>query len=384
VLAGDVRGIIVDRLGDRLARYDVQIDSEIFCEASVSAVMRFSWKLPDRERERGVFKVLKPYVPDCFGEDMTLLQSLGDHLASTDRGYGFAVRDVKEMLAEVRLLLEHELDFPREQATLLDAYRAYRSSFGIRVPRLVRPLCSDTITAMSEESGVKVTAAFPRSPIRRGHIAAQLVEALIAVPLFSQANIAIFHADPHAGNLLYDEPNRELVVLDWALAERINLDTRRRLVMLALAMILRNPAGVVEAITALSLKRGRRKDRERMIAEAVGRFFGKLPKGASPGALDAMMLLDELALQGVSFPAELFMFRKILFTLDGVLQDVAGARVRIDTLIARDFLTRWLASFGMFYAPLAIKDFVTAARNALSYPWRTRMRPGELCGARSA
>ena len=41
-----------------------------------------------------------------------------------------------------------------------------------------------------------------------------MIEALIAAPLFSRDDPAIFHADPHAGNLLYDEPNRELVVID--------------------------------------------------------------------------------------------------------------------------------------------------------------------------
>ena len=97
----------------------------------------------------------------------------------------------------------------------------YRASIGIRVPRLIAPLSTGDITAMSAEAGVKVTEAFPRLPIRRARIAGQLIEALVAVPLFSHAEEAIFHADPHAGNLLYDETNRELVVLDWALAERL-------------------------------------------------------------------------------------------------------------------------------------------------------------------
>ena len=220
----EIRAIIEQQLGPQLARYAVEIEPAIFCEASVSAVVRFTWNNPARERERGVFKVIKPFVPLCFGEDMTLLQELGDYLAATDRGYGFAVRDVKEMLAEVRLLLEHELDFPREQATLAEAYRAYRSSFGIRVPRPIKPLCTAGITAMSAEDGVKVTDACRRFPIRRRRIAEQLIEALIAVPLFSRDEVAIFHADPHAGNLLYDEPNRELMVLDWALAERLGLN----------------------------------------------------------------------------------------------------------------------------------------------------------------
>ncbi len=144
---------------------------------------------------------------------MTLLQDLGEFLTSPERGYEFAIRDVKEMLAEVLLVLEHELDFRREQATLLQAVKMYRASIGIRVPRLIEPLSTGDITAMSVETGVKVTEAFPRSPIRRARIAEQLIEALVAVPFFSREEEAIFHADPHAGNLLYDETNRELVEL---------------------------------------------------------------------------------------------------------------------------------------------------------------------------
>ncbi len=379
----EIRAIIAARLGPALETYAVELEPAIFSEASVSAVVRFTWKKRGRERERGVFKVLKPYVPDCFAEDMTLLQQLGEFLAAADRGYGFAVRDVKEMLAEVRLLLEHELDFAREQATLIDARRTFRASIGVRVPHLVRPLCAADITAMSEETGVKVTEACRGSPIRRKRIARQLIEALIAVPLFSREDQAVFHGDPHAGNLFYDEPNRELVLFDWALADRLDLESRRRLVLLVLMTILRNPAAVAEAVCALSLGPGRRLSRERSIRKAVQRFFDGLPRGHAPGTLDAMRLLDEVALEGVRFPPALFLFRKMLFTLDGVLHDIAGSEVRIDQVLAREFLTRWLASFGLLHAPLQTRDFASLPWSALLYAGRIWRASGSARASRA-
>jgi ubiquinone biosynthesis protein len=358
-------------LGTRLAAYRVELEPAILSEASVSAVIRFTWNRPGREREQGVFKVLKPYVPECFGEDMTLLQDLGEFLTSPKRGYGFAIHDVKDMLAEVLLLLEHELDFRREQATLLEAVKMYRASIGIRVPRLIEPLCTSDITAMSAEVGVKVTEAFPRSPIRRARIADQLIEALVAVPFFSREPEAIFHADPHAGNLLYDETNRELVVLDWALAEHLSLESRRQLVLLCVMMTLRNRDGVRQAIHDLALSADRRNHaRLGVIEVCVNRFFEQLPPDASLGTLDAMRLLDRIALEGVHFPPPLFLFRKIVLTLDGVLYDVAGPGVRIDEVIAREFLTRCAASLGIFHAPLEWKDFAAIEWNALLYPLR--------------
>jgi ubiquinone biosynthesis protein len=370
VTAEEIRGLIEERLGKRLTEYAVEFEPSILSEASVSAVIRFTWNHPGREREQGVLKVLKPYVPECFGEDMTLLQDLGEFLTSPKRGYGFAIHDVKDMLAEVLLLLEHELDFRREQATLVEAVKMYRASIGIRVPRLIEPLCTSDITAMSAEVGVKVTEAFPRSPIRRARIADQLIEALVAVPFFSREQEAIFHADPHAGNLLYDETNRELVVLDWALAERLSLESRRQLVLLSVMMTLRNPDGVRQAIHDLALSADRRNHfRLDIIETCVSRFFEQLSPDASPGTLDAMRLLDRIALEGVHFPPSLFLFRKIVLTLDGVLYDVAGPGVRIDEVIAREFLTRCAASLGLFHAPLEWKDFAAIAASGYSDLW---------------
>ncbi|HEU5336075.1 MAG TPA: hypothetical protein VFU27_08935, partial [Terriglobales bacterium] len=55
-----VRSIIARELGPRLRRNQVKLRPEMFSEASVSAVVRFTWWNPQtRRRERGVFKVLK-------------------------------------------------------------------------------------------------------------------------------------------------------------------------------------------------------------------------------------------------------------------------------------------------------------------------------------
>jgi len=362
----EVRGILDEELGSLLETYGVEMEPTVHKEGSASAILRFVWRKPGREPQAGAFKVLKPYVPWSFAEDMSLLQAFGEFVTARESSYRFAVRDVRESITEVRLLLEHELDFAREQATLLEAARLYRSSIGIRVPRLIPELCTAKVTAMSAEQGVKVTAAFPGSQLRRNRIAAQIIEALLAVPLFSREPAAIFHADPHAGNLLYDEPNRELIVLDWALTGRLSLAARRGLVMLTVMMLLRNPSGVAEAVCALS--RPRRKGAripQRLIEHQVSRFFAALPPHHSPGALDAMLLLDELALKGVRFPSALFLFRKVLFTLDGVLHDVAGPGVRLDEVIAYQFLSRCIGSFGFFHEPLKVKDLWPMTRALL-------------------
>ena len=382
VTAAEVRAILKSRLREPMAKFAVRLDRRILSEATVSAVIAFTWQNPRRERQRSVFKVLKPHIPGCFAEDMALLQQLGNHLAARETSYGFAVRDVDQMLTEVRLLLAHELDFRREQATLAEAGRTYRGTLGIRVPRVFPALSTPQITAMSEENGVKVTDALGRSPLRRRRIAEELVEALIAVPLFSAAPESTFHADPHAGNLLYDAPRRELIVLDWALAEQLTRPARRQLVLLAVMMSLENREGVRAAIRALRREPAGSAGGGDAIDLEVDRFFAECPKGRRPGMLDAMRLLDRLALRGIHFAAPLFLFRKSLFTLDGVIHDLAGSGVHIDRVIVRYFLTRWAASFGLFYSPLTLRDFLSVEWNALLYPARSWSRA--LTGPASA
>ncbi len=376
VTAAEVRGVIDRELRGRMTKFAIRVDRRILSEATVSAVIRFTWKNPRRERHSSVFKVLKPHIPGCFAEDLALLRQLGAYLSAAERGYGFAAPDVDQMLTEVRLLLEHELDFTREQATLAEAARTYRGTLGVRVPRVYPSLCTPRITAMSEENGVKVTDAVPRSPRRRKRMAEELIEALIAAPLFSAEANSTFHADPHAGNLLYHSPSRELIVLDWALAERLSLQVRRQLVLLAVMISLQNREGVRAAIRSLRRGAARNIRQEKALDAEIDRFFAELPKGRRPGMLDAMRLLDRLALRGVLFTAPLFLFRKSLFTLDGVIHDLAGSEVRIDQVIVRYFLTRWAASLGLFYSPLTLRDFLSVEWNALLYPARSFIDSG--------
>jgi ubiquinone biosynthesis protein len=368
-----VRAIIVEELGSRLEANAVKVEPEIFFEASVSAVVRFTWRNPDLgRRERGVFKVMKPYIPACFAEDMDLLAQLAKYVARKHREYGFAKRVLPETFSDVRRLLQHEVEFLREQATLPEASRLYGSVLGVRVPRLIQPLCTPKITAMTEEHGKKLTDAVARMPgWRRTRVSELLIEAFLAVPIFSSEKEAMFHADPHAGNLLYDNRTGELVILDWALTERVSREERRHLAMLFLMTALRDPDGVFDQIHVLSRGSARRKGSQaQIIRESVDRFIAKLPLTHMPGAADALDLLEDIALKGVRLPAPLIMLRKVLFTLDGVQHDIGDPEVSVVSILARHATPRWLTSWKAFGSPLSPRDWLTVQFSTLFYGGR--------------
>ncbi|MGC9950677.1 MAG: AarF/UbiB family protein [Bryobacteraceae bacterium] len=368
----EIGALIRKQLGRRLRDHAVEIEPGLLAEASVSAVVRFTWRNPaNGERQRGVFKVLKPYVAACFAEDLELLQQLAHFLARKHPEYG---RALPETIMEVRRLLEHEVDFVREQATLVQAARVYQDVRGVRLPRLIAPLSTAAITALSEEEGVKVTALAkaPRSQRRRA--AGKLIEALVAVPLFARGQRSVFHADPHAGNLLYDQHTGELVLLDWALTESLTRDERRHVAILALMLGLRDPVGICAEIEALALGRRLAPAHRAFMRDHVDTFIAQLPFSRLPSSMDAMRLLDRLALQGIRFPAGLMMFRKVLFTLDGILHDIAAPNLRMDLTLARYMLAR---------SPLSLMDWIGVEASALLFGGRLWVQWAQAALARA-
>jgi len=370
----EVVAIIRQELGPRVEKYGVKIAPTILSEASVSAVVRFTWRDPaSGKRERGVFKVLKPHIPEYFAEDMDYLQGLAQYFADRHRNYGFPANLLPDTFRKVRRLLRHEVNFVREQKTLLEAWSLYSSMKGIRIPRLIQPLCTSRITALTEERGIKVTNAAARLPeSRRRKVAEQLIEALVAVPLLSSEKDAIFHGDPHAGNLLYNNRTGELTILDWALRERLSREQRRHLALLFLMVTLRDPVGTCNEVLALTQQHIRSASpKGQMISGYVRSFLDQLPAVRSSG-VDAMVLLERLAMKDVKFPGPLIMLSKVMFTLDGILGDIGGSDkgTRFGITIARHVAQHWMRHRKEFRSPLMKSDWITLQCSALLYSSR--------------
>jgi len=370
--ADEICSIINQKLHSQIDTYAVKLRPTILSEASVSAVVAFSWMNPKtRQRERGVFKVLKPHIPSCYAEEMKILGQLTQHLVRKHRTSGVHLDRLAETLAEIRLLLGREVDFPREQATLANALSEYRSLRGVRVPFVIPSLCTATITALTFESGKKVTNVNVVPANLRSSVADRLARALLAVPALSRQKDPIFHADPHAGNLLYDRRKNELVILDWALTERLTRTQRKNVVLLVLMLMLRDADGMAKAIEKLCQLHGRA-ERTQLCAirKHIEHLLDALPLTQLPGPMIAMRLLDTIALEGIHFPAALLMFRKAAFTLEGVVQDVAGTRMRLDSLLAHHTLANWTDTVACLFSVLSARDWVALDWSALTFPSR--------------
>lgn len=373
-----IRAEVEQQLGRQLEMYRVAMQDVHLAEASVSAAVRFTWINPRTgQREPGVFKVQKPYVRANFSEELNLLQGLATFFEARRRQYGFAQVQLREMFDDIRRLLAQEIDFRQEQASLVAAARRYAGVRGVRIPRLIPELSTTTITAATEEEGVKITEAFPRAVFKRRQVAARLIEALFAVPLFDPEAEAIFHADPHAGNLFVDERTGDLIIFDWALTERLTREERRQIVLLMLAVALRDDRLIVRAIAALSQDDViGDKTRRAVVREQVTAFIAQLSSYTVPGPKHVLSLLDMIVYAGIRFSTSLLVVRKVLFTLDGVLYDVTPG-MRMMPVLAWYALTqgRWTAAWRCrlgvpvlnFRFPLSLGDVIVLYCSAVFF-----------------
>ena len=355
---------IMERIDGQLEQTDnrdrMQVKPAILSEASVGAVIAFHWNQPSSQnRTEGVFKILKPGIRRHLDEELLILEKTAAFFEENRHLYPLKDFKFLDVFKEVREMLVKEIDLAAEQANLVEAARFYKDMESIQIPQLF-PFSTDTMTAMAYLNGPKITDA-PLNQEQRKRCGAVLFEALICRPLFSRREPSLFHGDPHAGNILAvkDPASGDLRIglLDWSLAGRLTKRDRVKTAQLIQAVIKKDLSGIRRSVKALAIDaymdspRQRQNFRNLVLRLVRSSGFDRLPL-----IKKTFKLLEQLTFEGFVFPAELMLFRKAIFTLEGVLFDLwpsfdmdAAVTQYLTSLMTQEAPTR----FGNLFFPLA-------------------------------
>ncbi|MBL8415886.1 MAG: phosphotransferase [Propionivibrio sp.] len=323
----------------------LQVGRKALAEASVAVVVPFVWRQNGgTPPQRGVFKVLRPGVQERLNEELPIWSALGAYLEERCSEYGLPVFDYRNTLESVASLLANEVCLDREQIHLSQAAGFYANSPDILIPRLF-PFSTASVTAMERVDGCKVTEQ-DLPPAEMQQRAERIVRALLAQPFWgSNAAPAVFHADPHAGNLMATADGR-LAILDWALTTQLSKVQCEAVVQLILGALTLNDRRVCAAIALL----GQPLD-EAQIQFAVAQSIRQVQLGTFPGFDWLTALMDRLAsTSAVRFPEDVILFRKALLTLSGVIADVSQ-EVRMNSILVMQGVTRFAG--GLMWRPWA-------------------------------
>lgn len=305
----------------------VRVVPEILAEASVAAVLPFTWDSPDSDRPfQGVFKVLRPAIAEHLRAELHILEQLVAFFEADPNRYALQDLRLAKLFREVQEDLVREIDLAAEQAHLAEAASIYAGVETVSIPKLA-PMCNPTMTAMEWIKGPKITDA-ELTLDQRTALARAVVEALICTPLFSRRDRALFHGDPHAGNILATAGSKpgsiRLGLIDWTLAGQLDKQQRVGLLQLLTAILKQDPVSIGRSIEGLSKDSCPWEPEYRKHAEEVIRGQMASPRYQACSPLKkSFSLLEQMTLEGVVFPSALLLFRKAFFTLEGVLSDIA-------------------------------------------------------------
>ena len=241
-----------------LHRLGLSLEPEALAEASVAVVVPFSYRDgADKGARlgRGVFKVIKPGVDERLGQDLALLEDVGAFLDERCALFGIPPLDYRDVFAQVRTLLGEEVRLDHEQRHLAAAQAAYAGlEATVQVPRLL-PWSSPRVTAMERIDGRKVTDARGKPVIDGRRSGAPDRRVADRSPALVDRARALFHADPHAGNLLVTRDGR-LAILDWSLVGTLGTSERMAIGQVMLGALTLDARRILGALRGLGWRNG--------------------------------------------------------------------------------------------------------------------------------
>jgi predicted unusual protein kinase regulating ubiquinone biosynthesis (AarF/ABC1/UbiB family) len=235
----DIDATIRAEIGDEVF---ASIDPEPLAAASVAQTHRALMK----SGREVVVKVRRPGIAEQVELDLSVLRSTAGLLA----GHSETARRLQlEALAdELEVHLRQELDFVEEAHNTELIAGLVRQYERIVVPQVVRPFVTERVLVLEWIDGKKVERDHGLAP----ELAAELAREFFGAYVRQVIVEGVYHADPHAGNILLTRDGR-LALLDFGLLGRLDEDTRRGLSLLLLALAQNRADDVADLIVSLSL-----------------------------------------------------------------------------------------------------------------------------------
>lgn len=292
------------------------IDQTLIGEGSVAAVVRYR-----KDDHDGVFKFIKADARRWLEDDLSRCAELVDYYESSRQRYSIEHFRFADTFRGIDAALRSELDLVGEQQHIREAAAVFRHHQSIALPGLL-PEASPAATAMTYVDGRPLTETGGDTE-SRNRLASLLMDAIVLIPLFSQEKRALFHGDPHAGNIFVrrDGDSDQLVLLDWSQAGHLTLSDREAVMHLCLALA----AGDSDAAVQRALNMSQVADGLNL--EGLKTLAGNICRNrhlSAAGILEAALnLLDRAMLHGLQPGEDLLLFRKSLFTVKALIHDYA-------------------------------------------------------------
>ena len=196
-----------------------------------------------------VVKILRPRVEAVVVRDVRLARAIVNAVYA--RFPHHHVLGFRVVLDEFARHVGEEMDFEREAMQCMKMRERFLDEPRLRIPRVETALTRRNVLVLEFMEGTRIDALDAR--IARGDVSPRaLVETLIESYARMMLRDGVFHADPHAGNLLVDAEGR-IVLLDFGMVIDVDIPVRKALFETILAAIRRDADATAAGFFALGM-----------------------------------------------------------------------------------------------------------------------------------
>ncbi len=307
--------LIEKGLGRPAQQLFAAIDPEPMASASIAQVHRARLL----GGEEVVVKVQRPGIEEQIRSDTDLLAYLARFLEGVIEETG--IYTPTGIVSEFRAAMLLELDFENEACNIEEFAKTHANRPYVVIPRLYRDLSSRTVITMEELKGVKLKTVLdsPSFPgVDRKQLARNVLEASFQ-QLFTDG---LFHGDPHPGNVMVMEGNR-IGLLDFGLVGRMSKAMQESIIVLVLAVSLRDPDSVARLLYKVGVpdQRINLQHFRHEIHDILERYLGLKLSEVDSGVL--MAELVDLAMKyKIKIPKEYALLSKASATTEGIVRQL--------------------------------------------------------------
>lgn len=349
-----VRKAIEQGLGKPIEELFSHFSEEPLASASIAQVHAAT----TLDGEDVVVKVQRPGIGESIRADLDLLYYLAQFLEQVVEETG--IYTPTGIVEEFEKGLVAELDFLNEAANVRQFLKCNAGREQVVIPKVFDALTCPTVLTLERLHGSKITE-LDQSRFDEKVVAKNLIETVF-LHIFKDG---LFHGDPHPGNVFVLEGNR-IGLIDFGLVGRLNRGMQETVIVLCLAVALKDPDTVARLLYKVGVpdQRVNLSQFRADIAEILDRYLGiELAQVESASLINDLL---ELALKyRITVPKEYALLTKSAITIEGVIRklypdlDVLALAVPYARRLLQDRLTPSGASGAGLRALLQLQGMVS-------------------------
>ncbi len=300
--------------------------------------------------EKVVVKLLRPDVKEIMREDLSILIEFANWVSSKSQwAENLGFRDIAEGFAAS---LREEIDFNIEARNMIQIKNVMENSnLKVNIPKVYEKYSNENILVMGLAQGQSVANRYQFYNANCNEVAETLLFSYLEQALVS----GIFHADPHPGNIYYDEETKIITLLDFGAVCRLPSTQQEGLKLFFIGIQQRDASILFDGISLL-VKNKNDVDRHEL-EQAISQIILKI------SYVDRIQT-DELVYSiftvirdyGLQFYPSVSVALRVVVTLDGTLRIIEPTFNIFEE--AKKFSNQYLkqAFKKPFKEPIATKD----------------------------